>query len=428
MLRRRLRASAPCPARRRPGSSTSRRLLEPQPQRELHLHAAATTCTPRSHELVFECRIDTPTTRRLGGLRVPGRVPEPQPRRAHLRGPRDRHAGRRPRRLDAGDATRGPTSRCRPNDPPEVIIDLTPPAADLAARRDLHLPLQRAGRHLRVQGRRLRLRAVRLRRASRYMSQRRLRVGPRGDRGRPAHLLRPRDRLRGQRRRAGDVHLAACSGSPPTFLPDRARSPASRRPRRRSIRPTGGETLEHDRGHRLRGQRGRRDLRVLARPRAVRAVHAAGRPTRTCCPATTSCASSRPTGEVDRARGRRVRVGDRRGRSTPPPPETTIERRAGQRARSSTHVRVHRHRRPDAARAAHRSSAASTARTSSTGRSASARSTCSTSTRTRTRRWRPASTPSRCARSTWPSRRSRTRTTRTSRATSTRRRPPTRGR
>ncbi len=67
-------------------------------------------------------------------------------------------------------------------------------------------------------------------------------------------------------------------------------------------------------------------------------------------------------------------------------------------------LRVHRHRRPDAAASCSRSSAASTAPTSSTGRSARARSTCSTSTPTRTRRWRRASTRSRCARSTWPSR------------------------
>jgi parallel beta-helix repeat protein len=38
---------------------------------------------------------------------------------------------------------------------------------------------------------------------------RRVRVGLRGDRGRPAHVLRARDRLRGQRRRARHLHVAA---------------------------------------------------------------------------------------------------------------------------------------------------------------------------------------------------------------------------
>ena len=80
------------------------------------------------HELVFECRIDSDRPARLGGLRVPGRDPQPQPgphtfeiRAIDLLG-----AGLR--RLDAGEAHLDLRSRCRPDDPPEVILDIVPPA------------------------------------------------------------------------------------------------------------------------------------------------------------------------------------------------------------------------------------------------------------------------------------------------------------
>ena len=103
------------------------------------------------HEIVYECRLDSPELDGLGGLRLPGGVPEPGARPAHGRGPRHRHE-----RLRSG----GP-------DPGKAHVDLPAAAAerrarghprhqaqepDLAARRPVHLPLERAGRHLRVQG------------------------------------------------------------------------------------------------------------------------------------------------------------------------------------------------------------------------------------------------------------------------------------
>ena len=63
-------------------------------------------------------------------------------------------------------------------------------------------------------------------------------------RGRPAHLLRPRDRLRGQRRRADDLHVEpARHRHRVPARPEPASRRASRRPRIRSSSATGGETL-----------------------------------------------------------------------------------------------------------------------------------------------------------------------------------------
>ena len=98
----------------------------------------------------------------------------------------------------------------------------------MGARLDLHVPLQRAGRH-----------ASSARSTSTPWENcgfetvaahepGRLRVGPRGDRGRPAHLLRARDRLRGQRRPAGDLHLAAARRGRRSSPPAPASRPAPR--------------------------------------------------------------------------------------------------------------------------------------------------------------------------------------------------------
>ena len=231
--------SARCRASRRPGSSTQPPLLS---------HSRNACFTYRGsdnlnfeHELVFECRIDSQDPFAWEDCEYPAEFINLSPGHAHRRDPRDR-----PRRLLA-DST-----------PAKLHVDLPAAAGerparghhrhraagrDLGARRALHVPLQRAGRHVRVQGRRVRLGAVRLRRAGVEMYQRRLRVGPRGDRGRPAHVLRPRDRLRGQRRRAGDATPGTCWGSP--------RLPARAEPESTGFTPpetpfdlaTGGETL-----------------------------------------------------------------------------------------------------------------------------------------------------------------------------------------
>ena len=105
-----------------------------------------------------------------------------------------------------------------------------------------------------------------------------------------------------------------------------------------------------DRGDRLRRQHGGRDVRVLARPGAVRAVHAAGH--------LHGPAARRPHAARHRERrrgggagGGGVRVGHRRGHR---PPAARDHVRPSPRPEHQLHeVRVQRHRRPDAARAAH---------------------------------------------------------------------------
>ena len=217
-----------------------------------------------------------------------------------------------------------------------------------AARRDVgpgravHVPLERAGRDLRVQGRPVGMGELRLR-DRRAHEPGRLRVGPRRDRGRPAHVLRPRDRLRGQRRHARHydwrlLGIVTSFTDGPGFTPGTEGEP--RHGRR-------GPELDGD--DRVRVQRRRRHLRVLARPRAVRAVHLAGH-------------LHRPDAGRPHAAGRRDRrrtaspssrppstSGRSSSRSTTPRPRPTLDRAPAD-GSSSTLFEFSAHRRPDAAR------------------------------------------------------------------------------
>ena len=244
---------------------------QPQPQRELHLHAAATTSTPLI-ELVFECRLDRPT-------RSPGRTASTRPSSSTSR------PGSTPSRSARSTCGAGLAD----STPAQLHVDVRaaaggrragghhrPRAAgrDVAARRDLHVPRQRAGRHLRVQGRR-----VRPYEPCGFESGRRTctqggfewgleetEVGPHtfyvraidfeGNVGEPATYTW---------RLLGDRHASSCPGRSPSDGLHAARDAVRPGDRRRDA--------EHDRDDRLRGERRRRHLRVLARPRAVRAVH-----------------------------------------------------------------------------------------------------------------------------------------------------------
>ena len=159
---------------------------------------------------------------------------------------------------------------------------------------------------------------------------------------------------------------------------------------------------ELDGDDRVRGQRRRRDVRVLARPRAVRAVHLAGdvhRPAGGRPPAPgrrhrrrTGASSSRPPSTSGRSSSRST--------TRRPRPCSTARRPTAAARRSSSSAAPTTRRR----RRCCSSSAGSTARTSSTGRSAPTRTTCSSTTRTPTSSWRRARTGSRCARRTSSSR------------------------
>ena len=96
-------------------------------------------------------------------------------------------------------------------------------------------------------------------------------MGAGGDRGRPAHrssCARPTSRATSASPRCT---RGGCSAWPRSSPP----APASR-PAPRASPPSGGEVQSSDGDDRLRRQRRRRDVRVLARPRAVRALHVAG--------------------------------------------------------------------------------------------------------------------------------------------------------
>ena len=143
----------------------------------------------------------------------------------------------------------------------------------------------------------------------------RLRVGPRGDRGRPAHLLRPRDRLRGQRRQPGHLHLApARRASRPSPT-----APASRPARRRSIRPPAARSPSTTATIDFIANVADATFECSLDLEPFAAVHLAGdlhRPARRRAPAARD--RDRLASGVTEAGAGRVRVGDRRGRRRDP--------------------------------------------------------------------------------------------------------------
>ena len=308
----------------------------------------------------------------------------------------------------------------RPASRPQAILDIAPPAETLDVRGALHLPLQRARRHLRVQGRPLRLRAVRLRGRHLHVAGR-LRVGLRGDRGRPAHLLRPRHRLRGQRRRRPPPTPGASSASsrrsPPGPASRRARSPPSRPPAARS--PSTTATIDFIANVADATYECSLDLEPFAP--CTPPVTYTGPDRR----ATTCCASSRPTSRRRRASWRRPSTSGRSSRSSTSPRPT---RRSSARRRPTRSSTIFEFTGTDDLTPP--ALLTFECRVDSTNEldwfeCVSPFNLLDLYTYAGLRRWRPASTPSRCAPSTWPSRST---PTRTSRATSTRRRPRTPGR
>ena len=194
-------------------------------------------------ELVFECRIDSTDPFAWEDCEYPAEYRNLSARAAHVRDPRHRRARRRPGRPDARAATRGPTRRCRRNDPPETFIDVKPPAQTwlLDAVFTFHsnepdvtfeckvdaFPYEPCGFEMVMN-----------------MQRGALRVGPRGDRGRPAHVLRARHRLRGQRRRSRPPTRGSCSAISTVFLPGPNPESTGFTPPETPLDPaTGGETL-----------------------------------------------------------------------------------------------------------------------------------------------------------------------------------------
>ena len=283
MRRRRVRARRRRPARPTRGSSTSRRWSR-------HSRNASFTYIGRDDstplvDLVFECRLDTTNDQAWEDCEYPHEVRNLSPGVHTLE----------IRAVDIGELADDTPARYtweyRPlpaDDPPEVFIDMAPraetwaldamftfhsnePDVTFECRVDFsaweNCGFETVGAH----------------------EPGRLRVGSRGDRGRPAHVLRARHRLRGQRRPAGDVHLAPARRRDDLHR----RSGLHARHRGRARQRRRGPELGGD--DRVRVQRRRRDVRVLARPRAVRRRARRRSTTPACCRATTSCAWWRPT-------------------------------------------------------------------------------------------------------------------------------------
>ena len=267
---------------------------------------------------------------------------------------------------------------------------------------DVHVPLQRARRHLRVQGRPVRLRAVRLRGRHVHVAGC-VRVGLRGDRGRTAHLLRARHRLRRQRRSAGHLHLEH----------PRRRHDLHRRSR-----------LHASRGARSSRRRAARCSRTTATIDFIANVADATyecsldlAPFTPCDPPVTYTgltqgdhllrvvATDLATGASEleaaelRVVGRRVRRHE---------PAGGHDRAGARRQHQLDDLRVRRHGRWRRRRRLLMFECRVDSTNELTGSSASARSTCSICSPTRTPRWRPASTRSRCGPGTSPSRSTRT--------------------
>ena len=224
-------------------------------------------------ELVFECRLDTTNDLAWEDCEYPDEVLNLSPGQHTLRGPRRRRssglADPTPATLHAG-----PTCRCRPASRRRRHRHRAG-GRDLGARRALHVPLQRARRHLRVQGRHAPVRAVRLRGRRRSCRRARFEWGLEETEVGPHTFSRARDRLRGQRRRSRRPTPGGCSASSTQFTA----GPGLHARRRTASRPTGGEVARARPRRSTSGQRRRRDLRVLARPRAVRALRRRRSPT-----------------------------------------------------------------------------------------------------------------------------------------------------
>ena len=398
-------------------------------------------------DLTFECRLDSTDPLGWEDCDYPAEYFNLSAGPAHLRGARDRlpdpSSPTRPRRRTPGATTPLPAGVA-----PRTFIDLTPPAETWLPDAHLHLPLERARRHLRVQVDALGWEPCGFETRSAHEPGR-LRGRARGDRRRPAHLLRARDRLRGQRRRAGPATVAA--DGRPRDVRRRPRLHAGvRRPRRRpgDGRPDAG--LDRDHLVEVNVADATFECQLDLEPYAacdaaynastvVYSVTYTGLTVGDHC--STSSRSPRPS-RRRRGGARRLRVGDRRD-ARHVPPDTTIELapgdagnplRRGLAARPSSsssgtddltpdaaaHVPVPGRRRPEA----------------TTPPVENAWVECLSPfnlldawTPTRTSSWRPASsTRSTCVRSTSPTRRSRTRSSRSSRATRTRRPRATSGR
>ena len=201
-------------------------------------------------DLVFECRLDTTNDLAWEDCDYPHEALNLSPGEhvMEIRAVDLNRAGRPdagPPRVDlraaAGGRSAGELRRPRPG------------GRDVGAGRAVHVPFQRARRHLRVPRRHAPVRALRLRGRGVHAA-RRLRVGPGGDRGRPPHVPRARDGLRGQRRPAGDLSVE----------PARRRDAVPLRPglHARNGGRAGHGRREHERGRddRLHRQRRRRDL------------------------------------------------------------------------------------------------------------------------------------------------------------------------
>ena len=201
---------------------------------------------------------------------------------------------------------------------------------------------------------------------------------------------------------------------------------------------TGGPSYEQDCDDRLRGEHRRRDLRVLARPRRVRALHPArhlhGPDHRRPQPARARDrhGARRRRDRAEEAAEYEWSVEAAANNARPKRSSSACRRTTRRRRCSSSRARTTSPRRAFSSSSAGSTTSARRRTSWRAGGSASAPSTCSTTTgssaaatRSRIPRWRPAGRSSRCAPSTTPSRSIRARRRR---GTSTSRRPAGSGR
>ena len=222
MPRHRVRARRGARARPRRRSSSTPPRVSQQPQRQLHLHRPRRRHAARRPRLRVPPRHQRPAG--VGGLRVPARGTSTSARAST----RSRSAPS----TRASWPTRRPASytwtygRCRRPSRPRSSIDMKPEAETwlLDALFTFHSDEPDVTFECRVDLQRLR--AVRLRVGALHEPGR-LRVGPRGDRGRPAHVLRARRSTSRATSASRDLHVALL-GVVTQFPPAPASRPAPR--------------------------------------------------------------------------------------------------------------------------------------------------------------------------------------------------------